>query len=169
VRRSSRSAWLLTSPLYTENGMVSECLLVHLPRTHQQVNEVTEAFLSHDNDERPNQARSCGNRPPHVACPDFPFLPAVPEMVDPDHWLEQVKKQAFARSEQGDGSVTINHEKYSLGRELAAQHVTCLVNAREQQFDVWRVKQLPIKGLSGKPLPFEEDVSGISQEARSDF
>jgi hypothetical protein len=150
-----------------------ECLLVHLPRTPQQVNEVTEAFLSHYNDERPNQARSCGNRPPHVACPDFPSLPAVSEMVDPDHWLQQVRKQAFARSVQADGSVTINHEKYYLGRELAGQRVTCLVNAREQQFDVWhhvsRVKQLPIKGLYGKPLPFEEYVSLMKQEARSEY
>jgi hypothetical protein len=127
-----------------------ECLRVHLPRIHPQVNEVTEAFLSHYNDERPNQARSCGNRPPQVACPDFPSLPAVSEMVDPDRWLERVHQQAFARSVQADGGVTINHEKYYLGRELAGQRVTCLVNAREQQFDVWhhvaRVKQLPIKG-----------------------
>jgi hypothetical protein len=61
-----------------------ECLVIHLPRTQEQVWAVTETFLSHSNHERPNQARSCGNRPPDVACPDFPALPAVPEMMDPD-------------------------------------------------------------------------------------
>ena len=49
-----------------------ECLRVQLPQTLEQVQEVTESFLHHYNEERPNQARSCGNRPPHVACPAFP-------------------------------------------------------------------------------------------------
>jgi hypothetical protein len=150
-----------------------ECLVVHLPRTWEQVWAVTETFLAHYNHERPNQARSCGNRPPDVACPAFPALPAVPEMVDPDRWLERVKKQAFARSVKTDGGVIINHEEYYLGRALAGQRVTCLVNAQEKQFDIWhlasRVKQLPIKGLYGKPLPFEEYVSLMKQEARSEY
>ena len=40
-----------------------ECLRVHLPRMREQVCEVTATFLQHDNQERPNQARSCGNLP----------------------------------------------------------------------------------------------------------
>lgn len=64
-----------------------ECLQVHLPRTHEQVQEATETFLAHYDGERPNQARSCGNHPPRVACPALPTLPAVPETVDPDRWL----------------------------------------------------------------------------------
>jgi len=64
-----------------------ECLQVHRPGTHEQVYEATLAFVPHDHDERPNQARSCSNRPPRVACPEFPTLPAVPEMVDPDRPL----------------------------------------------------------------------------------
>jgi hypothetical protein len=94
-------------------------------------------------------------------------------MVDPDRWLERVNKQAFARSVKANGGVIINHEEYYLGRALTGQRVTCLVNAEEKQFDSWhhasRVKQLPIKGLSGKPLPFEEYVSLMKQEARSDY
>jgi hypothetical protein len=41
-----------------------ECLLVHLPRTPHEVQQATESFLVHYNQERPNQARSCGNQPP---------------------------------------------------------------------------------------------------------
>ena len=74
-----------------------ECLRVHLPRTLEQVQEATEHFLSHYNAERPNQARSCGNQPPRVAYPTFPQLPAVPQTIDPDRWLERLNGQAFVR------------------------------------------------------------------------
>ncbi len=74
-----------------------ECLRVQLPQTLEQVKEATENFLHHYNDERPNQARSCGNQPPCVACPTFPTLPAVPETIDPDRWLERLNGQAFVR------------------------------------------------------------------------
>jgi hypothetical protein len=74
-----------------------ECLRVQLPRTLEQVQEATESFLQHYNEERPNQARSCGNQPPRVACPTFPPLPAVPERIDPDRWLERINGQAFVR------------------------------------------------------------------------
>ncbi len=74
-----------------------ECLRVHLLQTLEQVQEATERFLAHYNTERPNQARSCGNQPPRVACPTFPMLPAVPEPIDPDRWLERLNGQAFVR------------------------------------------------------------------------
>jgi transcriptional regulator with XRE-family HTH domain len=81
-----------------------ECLQVHRPGTLAQVAELTEAFLSHYNSERPNQARSCGNQPPRVACQQFPTLPAAPEMVDPDRWLGPMHKHAFARSIRAGGT-----------------------------------------------------------------
>jgi hypothetical protein len=45
------------------------------------VREVTDAFLLHYNTERPNQAISCGNRPPRVAYPELPTLLALSEFV----------------------------------------------------------------------------------------
>ena len=50
-----------------------ECLQVHLPRTREQVTQVTEAFVPHYNDERPNQARWLSQ--PSAAC----GLPPVPD------------------------------------------------------------------------------------------
>jgi hypothetical protein len=130
------------------------------------------AFLPHYNDERPNQARTSGNHPPRVACPQFPTLPAVPETVDPDSWLKRVNQQTFARTVQADGAVSINHQKYSISRQVAGQRVTCVVQAAGLQFDIWhgasRIKQLPIKGLYGTSLPFEEYVTLLKQEARSE-
>jgi hypothetical protein len=137
------------------------------------VTEVTEAFLTHYNDQRPNQARSCSNQPPRVACPAFPALPAVPEKVDPDRWLVPMEKQAFARMVRADGRLTINRHDYYVSRKLAGQRVTCWVNASQKCFDIWqpagRIKSIPIKGLHGKIMPFEDYVTLMKQEARSEY
>ncbi len=150
-----------------------ECLSVQRPGTVEQVKEATENFLHHYNEERPNQARSCGNQPPRVACPSFPTVPAVAETIDPDRWLERVNGQTFVRKVQSNASVTINHEQYYVPRELVGQQVTCFINAPEKQFEIWqagsRVKSVPIKGLHGKIQPFEEYVSLMKEEARSEY
>jgi hypothetical protein len=115
-----------------------------------EVSQLTEAFLTHYNDQRPNQARSCGNQPPRVACPAFPRLPAAPQTVDPDRWLVQINKQAFARTIRAGGDLIINREAYYVSRSLAGHRVTCWVNAAERCFDIWQprgfIKSLPIKG-----------------------
>jgi hypothetical protein len=150
-----------------------ECLRVQLPQTLEQVQEVTESFLHHYNHERPNQARSCANQPPRVACPAFPPLARVPESIDPDRWLERLSAQVFVRKVQSNGSVTINHEQYYVPRKLAGQEVICLINVADKQFEIWqpagRIKSVPIKGLSGRVLPFEEYVEVMKQEARSEY
>jgi hypothetical protein len=150
-----------------------ECLQVHRPGTLSQVAERTEAYLAHYNRERPNQARSCGNQPPRVACSDFPTLPKVPETVVTLRWLSQVHQQAFARTIRTDGKLTINREDYYVSRSLAGQRVTCWVNAPEKCFDIWqpegRIKSIPIKGLHGQTMPFEAYGTLMKQEARSEY
>ena len=150
-----------------------ECLHVHRPGTLSQVAELTEAFLTHYNDQRPNQARSCGNQPPRVACPAFPTLPKLPETVEPDRWLVQMDKHAFARTIRAGGDLTINHQDYYVNRSLAGQRVTCWVNAAEKSFDIWKteefIKAVPIKGLHGQSLPFQDYVALMKREARSEY
>ncbi len=150
-----------------------ECLQIHCPGTSSQVAEFTETFLAHYNSERPNQARSCGNQPPRVACQQFPVLPSVPETVDPDRWLVQIDKQAFARTVRVGGSLTVNRQDYYVSRTLDGQRVTCWVNAAAKQFDIWQpgrlIKSVPIKGLHGQIMPFEDYVALMKQEARSEY
>ncbi len=150
-----------------------ECLQAHRPGTLSEVCEVTEAFLTHYNSERPNQARSCGNQPPRVACSAFPTLPPVPQIVDPDRWLLQVNKQTFARTIRASGSLTINRQDYYVSRRLAGQRVTCWVNAAARQFDIWQpgvlIKSIPIKGLHGQSMPFEDYVTLMKREALSEY
>ena len=80
-----------------------ECIQRHQPATLQEVREVTEAFLQHDNWERPHQGRACGNVPPRIAFPSLPTLPALPERVDPDRWLASFDHQLFLRRVGRDG------------------------------------------------------------------
>ncbi len=153
--------------------MTQECLQIHRPGTLSQVSERAFAFLVHYNSERPNQARSCGNQPPRVACQQFPTLPAVPEAVDPDRWLVPMQKHAFARTIRAGGDLTINHQDYYVSRSLAGQRVTCWVNAAEKHFEIWRlgglIKSVPIKGLHGQTMPFQEYVALMKREARSEY
>ena len=96
----------------------------------------TDAFFVHYNTERPNQALICGNRPPRVAYPKLPTLPALPEEVDPDAWLAHIQGQAFARRVQPNGSVEVDRRPYYVKQSLAGQQVVLVVNAPERIFEV---------------------------------
>lgn len=149
-----------------------ECLLVHRPGTLEQVREVTEQFRTHYNTERPHQGLACGNVPPRVAFPTLPPLPPIPEQVDPDCWLESIHGRAFARTVRSDGSVTVDDLRYYVKQSLAGQVVNLIVHAPDKVFDLFhgtnRIKRLPLKGLYGKVLPFEDYVTLMRQEAHSD-
>jgi hypothetical protein len=82
-------------------------------------------------------------------------------------------KRAFARTIRVSGHLTINHQDYYVSRKLAGQRATCWVNAAEKRFDIWQpsgqIKSVPIKGLHGKIMPFQEYVTLMKQEARSEY
>jgi hypothetical protein len=143
------------------------------PGTEEEVREVTAAFLLHYNWERPNQARSCSNRPPRVAFPTLPTLPALPAFVDPDAWLDHIHGQAYARRVQPKGTVAVDRRDYYISQALAGQQVVLVVNAPERRFDVLLgkevVKSVALKGLMEQVLPLEEYVARMQEEARSEY
>jgi hypothetical protein len=150
-----------------------ECLEVLRPGTEEEVREVTEAFSIHYNMERPNQALSCGNRPPRVAFPELPILPPLPEEVDPDRWVAHLDGQALARRVLPNGTVEVDRRSYYIKQTLAGQQVVLVVNAPERVFEVLlgreRLKVLPIKGVVGQLLPFDEYAARMREEARSEY
>jgi hypothetical protein len=151
----------------------NECLDVLRPGTEEEVREATDAFSIHYNTERPNQARSCNNRPPRVAFPTLPTLPTLPEFVYPDAWLAHIHGQAYARRVQPKGTVAVDRRDYYIAQALAGQQVVLVVNAPEHRFDVLVgkevVKSLAIKGLVGQALPFDEYAARMREEARSEY
>ena len=85
-----------------------ECLAVQRPHSLEQVRDVTAQFKQHSNDERPHQGLSCGNRPPRTAFPHLPDLPALPDVVNPDRWLDQGDGLSVVRTVSRNGTVSID-------------------------------------------------------------
>jgi len=81
-----------------------ECLSIVQPADLASAQGVTAMFRLHYNHERPNQAITCGNRPPCVAFPALRPRPALPAVVDPDRWVEVLHGERYAEGPgQRDG------------------------------------------------------------------
>jgi transposase InsO family protein len=150
----------------------AECLAVYRPGTLDQVREVTEQFQQHYNYERPHQGLSCGNLPPRTAFPTLPELPAVPDLVNPDRWLEVSDGLHLVRTVSRNGTVSIDLKDYYVGRALAGQRVALHLSAKARAWLVIQgtqlLKSLPLKGLYGAALSFEHFVQLMSQQARAE-
>jgi Integrase core domain len=148
-----------------------ECLKVDRPTTLEQAREVTAAFQIHYNTEHPNQARSCGNRPPRVAFPELPPTPPLPMLVDPDAWLELIDGRRYVRQVRPNGTVVVEHTPYYVGQRLAGQRLALAVAAAERVLVVYHgdavLKQLPLRGLRGEILVFDRYLQLMEREARA--
>jgi hypothetical protein len=151
----------------------SECLRVQRPGTVEQAQQAMATFRRHYNEERPNQATSCGNRPPLVAFPMLPTLPVLPERVDPDRWLQAVDGRCSTRKVRRDGSVLVAETSYYVKQALAGQYVVVQADATTRTLLVSQrgevIKRLPIKGLRGEAMAFDAYLALVQQEARSDW
>ena len=149
-----------------------ECLLIHSPKTEGEVREANTAFVQHYNHERPNQALSCGNQPPRVAFAQLPSLPPVPTLVDPDAWLHHVDGQHFIRKIRANGTILLDDVSYDVKQALAGEYIDVSIDARQQELVIWHqhqlIKRLAIKGLQKTRMPFEQFVTLMAQQARSE-
>jgi hypothetical protein len=149
-----------------------ECLALQRPRTLEEVRAVTAQFVQHYNYERPHQGRSCGNRPPRTAFPTLPALPPVPDIVNPDRWLQVSDGLAVVRTVSRQGMVSIDLKAYYVGQALAGQRVALHLAAKTHSWLVsvgsQVLKTLPLKGLYGAVLPFEQFVALMRQQARAE-
>jgi Integrase core domain len=149
-----------------------ECLQVARPGTLEEVCTATAAYQQHYNWQRPNQALSCGNRPPRVAFPTLPPRPSIPLCVDPDAWLGPIDGRAYVRRVSVSGFVAVGEDSYYVQRDLAGHEVAVQVDARAREFIVAHggreVRRLPIKGLVRQILPFDAFVDHLATQARTE-
>ena len=147
-----------------------ECLQIHRPGDCQAADEVTQAYRTHYNRERPNQAITCGNRPPAQAFPNLPTLPALPQQIDPDGWLRSIHGQRYVRKINANGSVKIDNRSYYVKRVLRHHYVTVKVDAQQRQLVIEHnqqvIKTVPIKGLYDRTVNFEVYLELIQAEAK---
>lgn len=148
-----------------------ECLQRLRPRDLGSASAVIAQFREHYNHERPNQAITCGNRPPCHAFPNLPACPPLPQVVDPDRWLTVVHGERYVRKVRVNGTVSIDNTGYYLDRTWAGRYVSFRIDAPTRCFVVeYReqvIKQIPIKGLIGTPIPVETYIDLMAQAART--
>src|SRR2546427_5310811 len=138
----------------------------------EEVRAVTTQFVQHYNYERPHQGRSCGNRPPRTAFPTLPELPPVPDVVNPDRWLQVSDGLHVVRTVNRKGMVSIDLKEYYVGQALAGQRVALHLSVKTRSWLVIQgtqlLKSVPLKGLYEAALPFEKFVELMMQQARSE-
>jgi hypothetical protein len=143
------------------------------PATLDDVQTVNGWFHHYYNEERPHQGRSCGNRPPLVAFPDLPPLPALPATVDPDAWLTYTRGRVYRRRINGKGALQLGRQLYYVGTAYCGQLVAVTVRPALKIFDVLLghtvIKSLSIKGLYNQVLALDDYLRHITQEAESEY
>ncbi len=101
-----------------------ECLSYERPTTLEHARQATFDFRQHYNFQRPNQARSCGNQPPRTAFPTLPSLPPLPQIVDPDGWLDDLHGLHLERKVDRHGMVSVDLKRYYVSAKLAGHRVS---------------------------------------------
>jgi hypothetical protein len=159
-----------------ENGFVERyhrsyqeaCLSLERPKTLEQARVATDVWTEHYNGERPNQARSCQNRPPFTA---LPALPPPPSEVEVDGWLAGVDGFHVERRIDAHGMVHVDLRSYYVDAHRAGQRVTLEIQATNHSLLVWQegtlLKTLPLRGLVGGRFSFERFVEYMVQQARA--
>ena len=146
-------------------------MAVDQPRDLPQAQAATEAFVEHSNVERPHQGLACGNRPPRTAFPTLPALPPLPSTIDPDSWLQSLDGLHLERKIDRNGMLSIDLKRYYVSRQLAGHRVSVQLDAKDCCLHVFlqerRVKSLPVRGLLGQLLSFEQFLAHMLQQARA--
>ena len=150
-----------------------EGILVYLPENLIQTEEMNFAFRHHYNYQRPNQALTCQNQPPMLAFDELPTLPQLPEIVDPDRWLEHLDGKSFSRRVNANGSVKLDKHHYYIQAKRRGQYVALQLQAHTKSLQVFYqnelIKTLPVKGLVSQLLPFADYLKLITQQAVSEW
>jgi hypothetical protein len=148
-----------------------ECLALDQPTTLEQERSVTENFQQHYNFERPNQALSCGNQPPRTTFASLPSLPALPRTVDPDGWLQELDGLHLERKVDAHGMGSRDLKRYYVSSQLVGQRVVLHLDAKQRCLHVLHeqhpLKSLPLQGLGGQHLSFEQFLTHMLHQARA--
>ena len=127
--------------------------------------------MQHYHVERPHQGLCCGNRPPLTAFAHLPTLPPLPPTVDPDSWLTPLDGLHVERKVDRHGMVSLDLKRYYVSSQRVGQRVVLHLDAQEYRVHVLHehqlVKSLPLKGLLGQVLSFEQFLTHMLRQARA--
>lgn len=148
-----------------------ECQLIEQPQDLAQTREVNQPYVHFYNNERPNQAITCGNQPPLVKFPNPPQLFPVPDTIDPDRWLLQQTGKTYTRRLDRNGTFQLGNQTYYVQQKLHGRSVTIWVDGRQKELDIYvgrqAFKKIPIKGLQNRMMKYSEYLELMCKEAVS--
>ena len=148
-----------------------ECQLVEKPTDLSSTLEVNQRYVHFYNCERPNQAITCGNQPPHVKFPERPDLTTVPEMIDPDRWLAAQTGKTYKRKLDAKGCFQLGNRTYYVQQSRRGQVVVIWVDGQKRTLNVYKdqvvIKTLAIKGLQNCTMKFRGYLELMCKEAVS--
>ena len=149
-----------------------ECLERVLPESLEAAQPVVSAYKVFYNTERPHQGSACQNQPPYTAFPALPARRPLPARVDADGWVNAFDKQPFRRRITAQGTVSVDTDRYYIGRQFQGRYVVLWVDAPQHQLRVELagqvIKTLPLKCLLGGSMLFADYFELICRQARSE-
>jgi hypothetical protein len=140
--------------------------------TMADVYEVLAAFPHYHNAQRVHLGRTCAGRTPDEAFPQLPVLPALPEAVQPNRWLETYHGRIFRRRIRSNGTIQIDKHIYYINYKRAKQNVLVHLDAHRRCLWIsWEglklPKRLPLQGLQSEYLDLGTYLRVLQDEARS--
>lgn len=149
-----------------------ECLERTLPTSLEATQPVISAYKVFYNTERPHQGSACHNQPPYIAFPTLPDTRSLPNQVDADSWLNAFNKHPFRRRITAQGTVSVDTDRYYIGRQFTGRYVVLWIDAPQRQLLVELagqvIKSLELKCVLGGVMPFADYFELICRQARSE-
>ena len=162
-----------------ENGFVEryhrsyqqECVAVARPHTLEEARMTTTSWIDHYNQERPNQALSCGNLPPRTAFPQLPQLSPAPAQIEAAGWLNGMDGFHVERKVSARGMVHLDLHSYYVDVHRKGQRVTLQLQAESREVSIWHettfLKSVPLRGQISGSFSFERFVEQMAHQARA--
>ena len=92
-------------------------------------------------------------------------------MVDPDSWLVQLDGLHVERKVDQHGMISLDLKRYYVSAHLVGHHVVLQLDATSRCVQVLHeqqvIKSLPLRGLVGHSLSFEQFLTHMLHQARS--
>lgn len=141
------------------------------PATLEDARSCLKQFIQFYNYERAHQGKSNGNQPPCIAHSDLPALNSLPQRVNPDAWIDVYHGELYDRRVDARGSVQVDGQHIQLGREYAGLKASIQIDALNRTLHLVvsgnQIKEVPIPGLIGAFMDFDEYADLMVKEARA--
>jgi len=91
--------------------------------------------------------------------------------VDPDSWLTQLDGLHLERKVDPHGMVSVDLKRYYVSSKLVGHHVVLQLDAAgrclQVLYELQIIKSLPLRGLVGHVLSFEQFLTHMLHQARA--